>query len=295
MTARFSETEIIKALRDYDNGVQDLLSSNHNTFANNFKRLVFILKDNSVLSTVIAEELPDVDFSSWYKKAESTVDGAVGSGSLDWPLEKLSRLALQKALLDAIAEGQEGVLGVCTKFMYPGNDFDLMVDEFNHQIVEPFTRDVRTLVEDFEDETDRDTEVMRQVELELQKDIAFVLMPISGDLPELEDVLNAIKRACEQHGIVAVRSDEIEHSDRITDLILEHVRTSRILICDVTHERPNVYYELGYAHGFGKQVILAAKVGTKLHFDIKDYNVIFYSNCSELEKRVLLRLTSVLT
>lgn len=120
--------------------------------------------------------------------------------------------------------------------------------------------------------------------------IAFIMMSISPDKPELEDSLNAMKRAAIQNGIQGVRVDEIEHSKKITDVILEKINNSRFLICDITYERPNVYYELGYAHGIGKDVILVAKEGTSLHFDIKDYNVILYKTYSELEKRIARRI-----
>lgn len=120
--------------------------------------------------------------------------------------------------------------------------------------------------------------------------VAFVMMSISATDPTLEDSLNAIKRATAQHGIEAVRVDEIEHSKKITDVILEQVRGSRFLVCDISTERPNVYYELGFAHGIGKEVILVAREGTTLHFDIKDYNVIFYKSYSDLEFRVAKRI-----
>ncbi|MDD2467224.1 MAG: hypothetical protein PHI97_24825 [Desulfobulbus sp.] len=120
--------------------------------------------------------------------------------------------------------------------------------------------------------------------------VAFIMMSISSENPELEDSLNAIKRATSQHGIEGVRVDEIEHSKKITDVILEKIKRSRFLVCDITTERPNVYYELGYAHGIGKDVILVAKEGSTLHFDIKDYNVIFYKSYSELEIRVSKRI-----
>lgn len=124
--------------------------------------------------------------------------------------------------------------------------------------------------------------------------IAFIMMSISATDPTLEDSLNAIKRATAQHGIEAVRVDEIEHSKKITDVILEQLRGSRFLVCDISTERPNVYYELGFAHGIGKDVILVAREGTTLHFDIKDYNVIFYKSYSDLEFRVAKRVGDVI-
>jgi len=120
--------------------------------------------------------------------------------------------------------------------------------------------------------------------------VAFIMMSISAADPTLEDSLNAIKRAAGQHGIDAVRVDEIEHSKKITDVILEQLRGSRFLVCDISTERPNVYYELGFAHGIDKEVILVARKGTTLHFDIKDYNVIFYKSYSDLEFRVAKRI-----
>ncbi|MEA1900773.1 MAG: hypothetical protein U9N47_08415 [Thermodesulfobacteriota bacterium] len=125
------------------------------------------------------------------------------------------------------------------------------------------------------------------------KNQAFVMMSISADDTELEDVLNAIKRATKKHDIECKRVDEVHHSGKITDLILEYINISRYLICDISKERPNVYYELGYAHGIGKEVILIAKHGTTMHFDIKDYNTIFYKNMTELENSLSKRISAI--
>lgn len=291
----FSAKGVERSLRDYDHSADDLINSNHDTFVGNLQRFLFVLRDNPVLNSVLAEGLPDVDFCTWYAQAKTTVGGMVGSGTLTWPIEKSQRLALQRALLETIAEGNESVPDFCINFMYTDNHYDSMVAEFNRQIVEPFTRDVRVLVEDVVDDVSSGSANGPESMLEAPKSIAFVMMSISSEIPDLEDVLNSIKRACDAHAIEAVRVDQIEHSGRITDVILKHLRTSQVLICDITHERPNVYYELGYAHGFGKEVILVAARGTKLHFDIKDYNVIFYRNHTELEDKVASRLGAVLS
>jgi len=125
-------------------------------------------------------------------------------------------------------------------------------------------------------------------------DSAFVMMSMREDDPSLEDVLDAIKRSCQANNIEANRVDEIEHLGRITDQILSAIKNHRILICDISSARPNVYYELGFAHGLGRSVILLAKQGTVLHFDIKDYNTIFYKNMKELESKLGNRLHSII-
>jgi len=138
------------------------------------------------------------------------------------------------------------------------------------------------------------TESSSKFDGNLSDNIAFIMMSISNTDPSLEDSLNAIKRGAAKQGIDAKRVDEIEHSKKITDVILEKLRSARFLICDISTERPNVYYELGFAHGINKDVILVAKEGTPLHFDIKDYNVILYRSYSELENRVSSRIADAI-
>ena len=122
---------------------------------------------------------------------------------------------------------------------------------------------------------------------------AFIIMAYSeqseSGLP-LVDIHAAIKRGCKTAQVSARRADEIEHSGSITELILNQIKTHRFLISDLTHERPNVYYEIGYAHGMQKEVVLTAFKNTKLHFDIAAHNVILYSSSTELEDRITKRL-----
>ncbi len=74
----------------------------------------------------------------------------------------------------------------------------------------------------------------------------------------------------------AERIDEEQSNERITDRILESIRAAEHVIVDLTGERPNVFFEAGYAHGLGKLPIYIAKVGTTIHFDLKDYPIIFF-------------------
>lgn len=128
----------------------------------------------------------------------------------------------------------------------------------------------------------------------IKPNTAFVLMAMDPRKPELVDVYTTIKDICHEFSITAYRADDIEHQDRITDLILREIRTSEYLIADLSYERPNVYYEIGFAHAINKKPILYRRVGTRLHFDLSVHNVPEYKNVTELREMLRKRLEAIL-
>ncbi len=130
------------------------------------------------------------------------------------------------------------------------------------------------------------TAVVQRDEVKQKNNTAFIIMPIDPSKPDLIDVLNSIKETCSKFGISAVRADEIEHQQQITDVVLRQIRECEFLIADLSLERPNVYYEIGYAHAIGKRPILIRKKGTQLHFDLSVHNVREFENVTELKKKL---------
>ena len=90
--------------------------------------------------------------------------------------------------------------------------------------------------------------------------------------------LDVIKSACKDFGVRAIRADEIYGPGLIVADIVEQVHTGQLVIADISERNPNVYFEVGYALAMRKPIILLAKKGTSLPFDVSGFRVLFYED-----------------
>ena len=93
-------------------------------------------------------------------------------------------------------------------------------------------------------------------------------------------------------GYDPVRVDRIEHTNRIDDEIIAHIRTASFVVADFTGHRGGVYFEAGFALGLGRQVIWTCREDNMedLHFDIRQYNTIDWKNPADLATRLQHRI-----
>ncbi len=111
---------------------------------------------------------------------------------------------------------------------------------------------------------------------------------------KMDGFFNHIEQALEKKGFKAVRIDRKNHNNRIDDEIIASIRQCRFIIADFTsnHAKDNiliarggVYYEAGFAHGLGKEVIFTAREDCikDVHFDTRQQNHILWEQNKEKE------------
>ena len=105
---------------------------------------------------------------------------------------------------------------------------------------------------------------------------AFVVMQFAKPYDTLYK--EVIKPVCEKCKIQPLRADDIMQPGVIINDIVTSIIESDIIIAEISPSNANVFYELGYAHALKKEVVLLARRGGKLPFDISGYRVIFYDD-----------------
>ena len=105
-----------------------------------------------------------------------------------------------------------------------------------------------------------------------------------------------IEPAVRSAGYEPLRIDSKQHNGKIDDEIMASIRASRFVVADFTGNRGGVYYEAGFAHGLGLPVIFMCREGDDLHFDIRQYNCIFWKadQLEEAQARLKNRILATL-
>ncbi len=102
-----------------------------------------------------------------------------------------------------------------------------------------------------------------------------------------------IKPTIESFGLACVRIDEVQSSGMITNEVLDEIATSMYVLSDLTGSRPNCYYETGFSHALGKELILTARSDEAISFDLAGYRFIKWETEQELRQELKKRFLSL--
>lgn len=124
--------------------------------------------------------------------------------------------------------------------------------------------------------------------------IGFCAMWFNDDVAPLWS--QVIEPAIRSAGYEPLRIDSKQHNGKIDDEIVASIRAARFVVADFTGNRGGVYYEAGFAHGLELPVIFMCREDDELHFDVRQYNCIFWKpdQLAEAQARVKNRILATL-
>jgi hypothetical protein len=123
------------------------------------------------------------------------------------------------------------------------------------------------------------------------KPLVFVAMPFDNTM---YDVFNyGIRGPVNDAGYLCERIDEADFTGDIMERVRTRIEEAKIVIADLTTANPNVYLEVGYAWGCGKQTILLVHDAGDLKFDVRGQRCFIYGSISELEKFIRKELANL--
>ena len=129
----------------------------------------------------------------------------------------------------------------------------------------------------------------------------FVAMKFSEEMLSIFD--DAFKREIKaQTGFDLKLISDKEHNNLIEDEIIAEIRRSVALIADFSDNNYGAYYEAGYAHASGKELIFICNKekfdsqdeSVKPHFDVNHRNFIVWKDKGDLRKKLIKRIEATL-
>ena len=120
----------------------------------------------------------------------------------------------------------------------------------------------------------------------------FVIMKFNDDMLS-SAFATAIEPAALDFNLEAFTIEGAENSNPLTPQILRAIERSRVVLADLTGDRPNCYFEAGYALGQRKEIILTCREGDKPHFDVADRKIMFWKSEIDFKRKLIARLAKL--
>jgi hypothetical protein len=129
-------------------------------------------------------------------------------------------------------------------------------------------------------------------DIPVDPNLVFVLTPFH---PKYEQQFEVISAVCREFQYKVLRGDEEYVEGDVFRHILKLIARARLIVANIDGRNPNVLYELGIAHGFGKPSILIARVPGEVPFDVRAKRLVLYENLGDLRNKLRDELARAIT
>ncbi len=133
---------------------------------------------------------------------------------------------------------------------------------------------------------DAPLEVQRELrESALRTNELFMIMAFRPDTVPFRRIAESAALAV---GMTPVVIDEQEPEAAISEAILSSIRRSTLVLCDLSFERPNCYFEAGFAKGAMRRVLFTCRADHnvraqpstehRVHFDVDQFRITWWDS-----------------
>lgn len=121
---------------------------------------------------------------------------------------------------------------------------------------------------------------------------AFIAIKFNNN----EERIKAIQDAIAESGYEPIIMTEYQTNDWIMPEIFHQIQLSKFVVVDFSLRCDGAYYEAGYAHAIGKQVIhiydKREEQNNPLHFDVAQKSTVMYENYNDLKHKLKNRINA---
>lgn len=116
--------------------------------------------------------------------------------------------------------------------------------------------------------------------------LVSVMMSFTPTNSRLDDTYDAIERTLKSvsRRYHVERVDKAPGSPKIAEQFRQLTSRSGFVIVDLTENKTNVYYELGFIQASGKRCVITAAEGTDPSFYPREHKILFYRSARHLEQ-----------
>lgn len=107
----------------------------------------------------------------------------------------------------------------------------------------------------------------------IDRTLCAAMMPFSANFNPVYAKLQEIATSI---GMECLRADDIWNANAVIQDVVGLIDKASVVICDCTGRNPNVFYEIGLAHAFGREVILITQNSEDIPFDLRHIRYLTY-------------------